>query len=469
MKRNLLTKVTAFALSAAMSVTLLSGCGSKASDKDEPGRTVISIGAWPAKEGKSLDDANKQKATFEANNPDAVIQPDNWTFDIKTFYAKAAGGQLPTLFNTHFTEVSQIIDSGYSADLSPVLSKRGYDGVFNKDVLDIISKDGHIYAFPMAAYLLGLAYNTEMFEKAGLMEADGTPKQPKDWYEVAEFAQKIKAATGKAGIVFPTSTNNGGWIFTPVAWSFGAEFMKKDENGKWKATFNSPECAAALKYIKDLKWKYDVLPQNTLINSDEYYKLFSTGNAGMMITAGDVAKSVVSYGMAPDQLGIMAMPAGPKKHITLLGGGVYEVKAEATEAQIDACLRWLEMTYSFKLTDDYKTNLQNSLERNIEKGQLVGIKSMSPWSQDVETVKYSNEMIDKYANSNINHVKLYNDFVANCPAKIQPEEPVCAQELYGILDNCIQEVLTNKDADCATVLKKANADFQTNYLDNVDY
>lgn len=35
MKRNLLTKVTAFALSAAMSVTLLSGCGSKVSDKDE--------------------------------------------------------------------------------------------------------------------------------------------------------------------------------------------------------------------------------------------------------------------------------------------------------------------------------------------------------------------------------------------------------------------------------------------------
>ena len=78
-------------------------------------------------------------------------------------------------------------------------------------------------------------------------------------------------------------------------------------------------------------------------------------------------------------------------------------------------------------------------------------------------------MIDKYANSNINHVKLYNDFVADCPAKIQPEEPVCAQELYGILDNCIQEVLTNKDADCATVLEKANSDFQANYLDNVDY
>ena len=38
--------------------------------------------------------------------------------------------------------------------------------------------------------------------------------------------------------------------------------------------------------------------------------------------------------------------------------------------------------------------------------------------------------------------------------EIQAEEPVCAQELYGILDSCIQEVLTNKDADCAALLKR---------------
>ncbi len=51
----------------------------------------------------------------------------------------------------------------------------------------------------------------------------------------------------------------------------------------------------------------------------------------------------------------------------------------------------------------------------------------------------------------------------------RPEEPICAQELYGILDGCIQEVLTNKDADCAALLEKANSDFQSNYLDNIDY
>ncbi len=65
MKKNLFTKVTAFALSAAMSVTLLSGCGSKVSDKDEQGRTVISIGAWTAPGHKDLDAMNKRREHLE--------------------------------------------------------------------------------------------------------------------------------------------------------------------------------------------------------------------------------------------------------------------------------------------------------------------------------------------------------------------------------------------------------------------
>ena len=87
----------------------LAGCGNMASDKDEQGRTVISIGSWPDKEGTEKETLDARKARFEEANSDVVITPDTWVFDIKTFSAKAAGGQLTTLYNTHFTEVPQII------------------------------------------------------------------------------------------------------------------------------------------------------------------------------------------------------------------------------------------------------------------------------------------------------------------------------------------------------------------------
>ena len=462
-------RIISLVLALVLCVMSLAACGGTATDKDEQGRTVISVGGWPTKEGAELDSAVARKDAFEKDNTDVAIEPDPWKFDLKTFYAKAAGKQLPDYFSVHATEVSQIIDSEYSSDVTEALEKYGYLENMNPDLLDLVSKDGKVYAIPTYAYILGLAYNTEMMEAAGLMESDGTPKQPKDWYELAEFAVKIKEATGKPGMVFPTASNNGGWIFTPVAWSFGVDFMDQDKDGKWKATFNTPEAVEALQYIKDLKWKYDVLPANTLIDGTEYNKTFATGNAGIMITAGDLPWKIIQYGMVPDQLGMMAMPAGPKRHVTLMGGTMYVVSADATEDQIDAAIRYHGTAFHYSLSDAVKDSKDRDIQKKLDQGQLVGIKSMSVWNSNAESLAYEHKLIDENANSNPNHVKLYNEFVANCPAEIQPEEPVCAQELYGILDNCIQEVLTNKDADCAALIESAVADFQANYLDNLTY
>lgn len=471
MKNNkkLLLKAVSLISAVALTASFLVGCGKDASDKDEQGRTVISVGNAPKSEGPALDAFNLRKDTFEKNNPDVVIKPDPWTFDVRTFYSKAAGGQLPIGYDVPFTEVTQIIDSEYAADLTDVLEKRGYDGMFNERILDLMSKEGRIYALPRTSYVLGLAYNVDLFEKAGLMEADGTPKQPKDWDEVVEFAVKIKDVTGVPGILLNTASNSGGWIFTNIAWSFGTDFMEQDKDGKWKATFDSAECAAALQWVKDLKWKYDVLPANVLVDNAEARKLYGTGGAAMFVTAGNMPTLVSQYGMPLEHIGMMGLPAGPKRHVTLLGGGVYIVSEKATEDQIDAAVRWFETAYSYNATDEFKANKEKSIQNQLDAEQLVGVKTMSVWSSDSEAYRYENELIEKYANGNPNHVKLYNDFVENCPAEIQPEEPVCAQELYAILDQCIQEVLTNKDADPAEVLKKANADFQRDYLDNLTY
>ena len=103
-----------------------------------------------------------------------------------------------------------------------------------------------------------------------------------------------------------------------------------------------------------------------------------------------------------------------------------------------------------------------------EANAAIGVKAMSVWSDKSEAVKYENEMIDKNANINLNHVKLYNDFVANVPCEIQAEEPVSCQQLYAILDKCIQQVLTDENSDCAAILEKANSDFQVDYLDQMD-
>ncbi len=461
-----LRRVLAVMLALVLAVGCFTGCG-KQSDKDEQGRTIISIGGCPEKDEKKLQSMAEKKERFETANTDLVVKEDNWNFDRQSFASKAAGGQLPNYFGAGFTEVPLIIGGEYAADVSESLKKYGMYDSYNKQILDVLSRDGKLYMLPTSSYVLGLVFNAEMMEAAGLIEADGTPKQPKDWYELADFAVKIKEATGKPGFVFPTSGNNGGWMFMPIAWSFGVDFMEEDADGNWKATFDTPEAVAALQYIKDLKWKYDVLPSNTLIDGTEMYKTFATGGAAMMLGEAGFGRSTAKYDMPTNIQGIMAMPAGPKKHVTLLGGGGQCVSGNSTEDQIDGVIRWHKLEFDPDLPDTAKRVLDNKMQSNIDSGELIGAIGMSYWSSDTKFRQYEKSLIEKNINTNPNYVKLYNDFVENCPAEIQPEEPVCAQELYAVLDGCIQEVLINKDADCAALLKKAVEDFQADYLDNL--
>ena len=461
-------KIIVTLLAAAMATSMMASCGNN-NGGDENGQVTLSVGSWPAKEGANLDRMNKLKENFEAEYSDIKISPDTWTFDLKTFYPKAEAGMLPDIFEAHFTEFQKLTDGDYVADLTSVMKETDYYDNLNPRLRDLVTKNGKVYALPINAYSVGLSYNTKLFEQAGYMNADGTPKQPKDWYEMAEMAKHIKEVTGVPGFVLATSSNNGGWFFTNIGWSFGVDFMEQDKDGKWKATFDSQEAINALQFVKDLKWKYDCVPANTIIDQAEAQKLYATGGAAMVLD-GPLDSRVVKYEMDVNDFGMMAIPAGPAKHVSLLGGTIVAIPKKASDTTISAAFKWFAFKGdNFVLTDAAKETSEKGYQQNVADGQPVGIKPLSPWSGESESVKHRNEMIDKYCNINLNHVKLYNDALTGSEVELQAEEPVCAQDLYGILDNIIQQVYTDQNADCAALIKQANDDFQKNYLDKMDY
>ncbi len=454
-------------LAATLAISVCASCGTK--NKGELGKIELSIGGWPAVEGTSLQNKEEQKANFEAENENITIVPDTWSFDLKTFYPKAEAGLLPDLFVTHFTEIDKLIDGEYVADLTDVLKENDYYDKMNENVREIVSKDGKVYSIPTDVYCIGIVYNTDMFEAAGLVEADGTAKQPATWEELAEFAVKIKEATGKPGLALTTTNNVGGWLFTNIAWAYGVDFMKQDADGNWKATFNTPEMIEALQYVSDLKWKYDVIPANILIDQVEQQKIYATGGAAMILSA-PIADRLSKYDMNPKMYGMMPVPAGPKKHVSLLGGTLNCVSSDADEGDAEAAIKWLDFIGNgIRCDDTVKANMEKSYETKVSKNMPIGVRSLSTWNSASEMVAYTNQLIEKNYNMKPNAARLYNEALENTEIELQAEEPVCAQDLYGILDNCLQQVLNNKDANLAKIVETANSEFQTNFLDNIDY
>jgi hypothetical protein len=304
-----------------------------------------------------------------------------------------------------------------------------------------------------------------------LVDENGDYMVPKTWDEVAQFAAQIKEKTGKAGFVTPSINRACGWLFTPVAWSYGVEFMKKDKDGKWTATFDSQEMVDALKFYYDLKWKYDVLPADiALLDNSSAPQKLAAGEAAMLLRAPDYFDKLNSMGVDIKDFGLMPIPAGPKRHVTLLGGSGLMISEKSTDDQVDAAMIWITITTNHKLTDTIKANKIKDYEARLVENRGVGVLELSNWDEDTEVVKWEREYELENANLDLKKVETYNDFATGKGYKdleIQPEEPMCAQELYAIIDKLVQEVFTNKNVDIAKIVKNANKDFQQNYLDYV--
>ena len=358
------------------------------------------------------------------------------------------------------------MDTGYAKDITKWLEKYNYLNGMDEKISKNITRDGKYYLLPKEVYSVGLAVNMKYLEEAGYVEADGTPHQPATFEELAKMAGDIKQKTGKPGFILPTTGNAGGWRFTPVAWAYGVNFMEQDGDGNWKATFNTPECVAALQWIKDLKWKYDAIPENILIDNAKQRNSFGAGEAAMTFAEGSSTSAFLAGGMQKDNLGFIQMPAGPVRHVTLIGGGYNVFNSNATDEQIDAAFKYLDWVGSGrKFDDEVKAKMIEDIQLKIDNGEQIGVLNSSPYTDDDPKRAFEIQLntVDM-ANVNMNQVKLYND---QSDIEWQEEEPVEAQALYAVLDNAIQAVLTDENADCAKLIEEACNNFQTT-LDTIN-
>lgn len=456
-----------------LTVLTLSGCSNGGGDKKntETGGTgnkpvEITIANWAKDNQPTRKELyNKYLEEMKKKYPEVTIKPDQWTYDVSTFLPKAASRQLPTMYVTYFTELDKIINAGYAADITDAMKKYSYDTSIDPKYLDLIKKDSKLYGIPYNGYILGLMYNIQLMKQAGEVDANGNLKYPQTYQELAELAKRIKDKTGKAGFFIETTKNYGGWKFMSIAWSFGAEFEKKI-NGKWTATFNSPEAVEALQYIKDLKWKYNALPDNMLLDEDEFSKELATDQVAIGLTASDKANTIVNnYKMNKDNIAMSKLPTGPKGRVALLGGNVYMFSPDATPEQIDACFKWLEITGdSPKVTEELKQTWGNTYKTERDQNHVVGPETLSTWI-NADRVNAKAEVKKPYINIDMN---LFKDYMNTDGITVKPEEPMNTQELYNVLDVVIQGVLSKQDADPKEWLDKAANDFQKNYLDKVN-
>lgn len=453
-------------VAAALALSLLAACGSgddeepqagdggsgqpgEGGDDAEAEAVTISVSNLPpATESATREAFLARVEEFQQANPNITIEPSEYEWDVTTFAAQLAGGTLPTTFEFPFTDGQAMIERGQLADITAEVQELPYAGSFNPSVLEVAQDDsGNIFAVPTTAYGMGLHYNRAMFEQAGL-----DPDQPPtSWTEVREAADAIAEATGQAGFAQMSQNNTGGWILTTLTYALGGR-MEEGTGDDVTATLNNDGTKQALELLRQMRWEDDAMGDNFLFEWGTINQAFAAGQVGMYIGGSDVYNSLVTENsIDPNSYGLTVLPLEGADAGVLGGGTIVGVRPDASEAERDAAVKWIDFFYMSKLTQE-EAALADA-EALVATDAPLGTPALPIFG--AEQLAESDAWVADLVNVPLEQMMPFKESILDQP--LVPEPPVRAQDLYAELDAVVQAVLTDENADIDALLETANS------------
>jgi len=448
MRKQALRATTA--LGTIVALTAMTACSTGTTpdaggDLDPKADVTITIGDYPTADKPEERAAfDEQIELFEKANPNITLKPSTETWDAQTFQAKLAGGTLPTVMGVSLTYAHELISNNKVPDMTPYLEELDLVKDLNPLALKNVSDDsGKIYAIPTGLFSVGVAYNRELFEKAGL-DPDAPPTT---WDEVREYAKTISdKVPGVTGYAQMTKNNTGGWMLTTMTYSMGGSIQ--DDAGTKSVMGDATK--QALQLLHDMRWEDNSMGEQFLYDQDGVRQDFAAGKIGIVLQAPDIYKPVVqTFGMDKDALGVGELPQANGTNGTLTGGTLKLFNVKASPNELLAAAKWIKF-YEFQRYFDEADAVERA-KSDQAAGNPVGIPGLPPVSTEID---------ERYLGWIKDYIDVPREHFAGYVESTLPliaEPPTATQQTYAALDPVVQKILTDENADIDAVLAEATA------------
>jgi multiple sugar transport system substrate-binding protein len=242
---------------------------------------------------KAKGSAPLQAATFSWGNP---------------YYTKVSlatlGGAPPDVAVSHLTREKNLADGGLLSEITDdMLALVGLSASdFNQKAWEAQKVNGKAYAIPLDTHPFVLYYNTEVCQKAGLLDGQGNlkPIQGKDQWEAAlKAAKEVTGAYGASVATVGDTATSWRWFQTLYSQRNGATPWLAD--GGTELTYNEELVLDTLAYIRSLT-KSGLMPPTTDYAGSQ--TLMFTGKSGFYMQGEweiSTAQAVegLKFGMLP--------------------------------------------------------------------------------------------------------------------------------------------------------------------------
>lgn len=311
--RKALNGRTVLFLNTAIITALLAGCSQSGSPGASPAtvqpektaapkeKITLNIGIW---EEKLKDTINDTVALYAKDHPHVEVKLT--VTPVKDYYTKLqtslVGGEGPDLFMMNGPNFYKFASLNLLSNLQPLVDQDKLDtSVYPKGINELYRYNSKQYGIPYFQGTVGLFYNKELFDKAGI----AYPNNTWTWDTLKQTAAKLTDKNQKIyGYIAANDAQTG---FYPLIYQAGGTVINEDHT---QSGLNRPETQSAIQFMKDLI-DQGVSPTAQQQLETKPIQLFGSGKAAM-VPGGSFDASTL-YSMLGDKLGVAELPAGVNK------------------------------------------------------------------------------------------------------------------------------------------------------------
>lgn len=441
---------------------LLAACGGGGNEK-----IVLKIGFWP--EASDTQDVAMYQAwadRFMQDNPQYEIKGMPYTYSTETVGQKYSTGSLPDVWQTWFTEPSKLMEKKIIRSITPQVKALGWDTKMDDEMKAALTFDNELYGIPRDGYGLGLLMNKrilgdndilpEINGQYSIFDEAGKPLYPTTFAEIFEISETLVDQDNVKGFMMYSANKNGGWVFSNMAWNYGAE-LEKQEGGKWVANLDDPGAVSALEWVKEMKVNGLLQDAVSCVYNDWYAHIGE--RVAFAIVGSDVLQNAKLLGdVNMDDLAFLPMPSGDgTHHYSLYGGTPFVFTKGVSDAKVEGILKFFSYIGRSPDTSELNFNAKKEGYEVAKRKNQPILPSIMPWKDEAFLTK-AKALENEYVNVKMED---YRPFFDSIGANKHAEVPYYAQEMYESLDTAIQTVFSQKEtANCASLLATASSVLQ---------
>jgi arabinogalactan oligomer/maltooligosaccharide transport system substrate-binding protein len=317
----------------------VAGCGGGGAEEKPDAKSLKATLTWwdtsdPKNEGPAFKELIKK---FNQKYPNIKINYQSVPFgEAQNKFKTAAEAKqgAPDILRAEVAWVPEFASLGYLYALDGTdLLKDESD--FLPTPMSSNKYNGKTYGVPQVTDTLGLLYNKQLLEKAGVSEP------PKTWADLKTAAKAVKSKTGADGVFI----NAGGYFLLPFIYGEGGDLVDVDAK---KIVVNSDANVTGLKTAQDLVKSGAAVKPPANDSYGTMMTLFKEQKVAMIINGPwevNNVRNAPKFG-GIDNLGIAPVPAGSQKAGAPVGGHNYVIWSGMPEQKADAAIAFIDFMSS---------------------------------------------------------------------------------------------------------------------------